>query len=375
MNPPSPPSSLTALVESPGVDRASRRDILMLFASTRIFILAVGYACFYSYYPGEPPAPPGYDSTQGALTWNPLTLLNFYDVSNYLSIAAEGYSPRQTPFFPLYPLFLSLFGGRLWTGIVLSNLFFLASLAVLNRLWGRSAVLAAVLSPIGIYFMTVYTESLYLLVSSLTLLAVRERRWMKGGLFAGLAALTRPVGWSVLPPFALYAFSHGMRRWKPILLALGLTMLYPLYLGLRFGHPLLFLEHESSRFTRQLVIPGWGLVSDLRHVIRGEVPAEWTMMFIFNAVGVLLLGLGLRRFTGILETERFWLYTLCYLLFILATPITDFAYLPATHAALRYAFACAPIYALVGSRKPLLVAMLPLQVMVTLMVAVKWFIA
>lgn len=354
---------------------ASWRFILLAFLISRLLILGLGYAYFYSFYPGEPPAPAVYEAGHGAMSWHPLTLLDLYDTTNYLEIAREGYTPRQAPFFPLWPLLLWLTGAQLVPGILLANLCFLGALRAIGQLWGRGAVIAACAAPAGLFFITAYTESLFLFVSATSLLAIRKERWGWAAFWGGLTALTRPVGWTLVGAYCVYALFKAKGRQKGwIGLALGLTALFPLYLWVQLGDPLAFLHAESTRFTRELRMPGWGIVSDLGHILRWEVPGEWTMMALFNGTGLLFLGLALRRFRGGLETDLFWLYTLFYTLMILATPITDFAYLPATHAVLRYACGCVTIYAVVGAHRIFLVAFVPLAVMTTLMMTLKWFI-
>lgn len=344
--------------------------VLLCFFISRVVLLGIGYAYFYSSYPDGPPAPLDYAPSQGFLSWNPLCLLFYYDSVNYLIIANQGYSLALTPFFPLYPLLIALFGGSVLTAVLISNLCFLGFLFVLNKVWGRSAVIAGCAVPAGIYFSSAYTESLFLLLSTITLYCIKTGRWVHGAAAAGLSALTRPLGWALVAAFCFYNFTQAKGKSRFIfLIAVGLTLLYPGYLYLTFGDFLAFAHQNSAGYSREISLPWWGVWADIGHMIKGDVPLHWIITASTNMIGFMLI------LYVLLKNKEYRLYTGLYALIILSTPVTNFNYLPATHGLIRYASGCCTIYPTIGNSKGLVWAFLALEILMTVMVAQKWFIA
>ncbi len=135
----------------------------------------------------------------------------------YVRIAAHGYyQAGVTVFFPLWPATLWLLGRPLalflsgdipyyFSSILLSNLFFFASLQLLYQLTQRlfdasiakTTVWLLAFFPYTLFFSCGYTESLFLLLCLATF-AFLERRgkfdWWLASLCAGLAATTRETG-------------------------------------------------------------------------------------------------------------------------------------------------------------------------------------
>jgi hypothetical protein len=157
--------------------------------------------------------------------------LAVWDSGWYFGIATRGYyydpdGQSSVAFFPLYPLLMRVvawpFGGSegsvLAAGIAISWIAGAAALVALHRLTerltqspeaARRTVLYVAVFPFSFYFSRVYTESLFLLVTVLAVLAAYDSRWRTAGLMAGLATLTRPNGILILIPVALLALSPG----------------------------------------------------------------------------------------------------------------------------------------------------------------------
>jgi Dolichyl-phosphate-mannose-protein mannosyltransferase len=153
-----------------------------------------------------------------------------FDSSWYLGIAGHGYtSLRATAFFPLYPFLTRtvgfVTGSDVIAGVLISVISFAAALMLLHRLTelelGRRAADATVLlvafAPLSFFFSAIYTESLFLLLSVATLLAVRRERWMLAGVLGALATLTRPTGILLMVPIAV-GLIRRRRRLDPRLL-------------------------------------------------------------------------------------------------------------------------------------------------------------
>ena len=129
-----------------------------------------------------------------------------FDSRFFLEIAAGGYNPTNSPFFPLYPLLLAPFGpdpNRMaLAGIVISNLAFGGALWILFDLTRRQydekvariAVWTLAFFPCAAYGGALYSESLWLLLGLASLWHAHRGRWVAAGLFGLAAALTRNSG-------------------------------------------------------------------------------------------------------------------------------------------------------------------------------------
>ncbi len=147
---------------------------------------------------------------------NPLiwTWANF-DGEHYLSIAQNGYKNLQQAFFPLYPFIVKLFGfgGNesnlkpfLISGILVSNISFLISLFILREIvlmdYSKKvadySTLLLLVFPTSFFFGSVYTESLFLLLSLLTYYFYRKEKNLLATVFGFLTTLTRLYGLFVI---------------------------------------------------------------------------------------------------------------------------------------------------------------------------------
>lgn len=154
-----------------------------------------------------------------------------WDASFYRDIARHGYGAVVARdglrFFPLYPLLARALGGRDIVLLLLANVGALAFLVVLRpvaRAWAGDRAAERViwfmaLVPGSLATVMGYAESLYLLLAALAFLALAHAdraRWCAlGGLAAGLAALTRPVG--VLLGLAFVVEALRRRSWPSLL--------------------------------------------------------------------------------------------------------------------------------------------------------------
>jgi 4-amino-4-deoxy-L-arabinose transferase-like glycosyltransferase len=186
----------------------------------------------------------------------------------FIHIANEGYRlDNNTPaFFPLYPITLKAGGALLLgnfelAGIALSVLFFFAAMWALYHLVAREfsartafyAVVFVSLSPVSFFFQTVYSESLFLLLSVLCFMAVEQRRWPLAGVAGMLATATRLAGVFLLVPMALAYLrdreSGDARRDRPLLWFLLVpagVAVYAAYLAVITGEPGTFGSAERA---------------------------------------------------------------------------------------------------------------------------------
>jgi hypothetical protein len=202
----------------------------------------------------------------------------------YFSVAQLGYSPNMdtqsnVAFFPLYPLLMRIVGWigggtdrAIWgAGILISFVAFFAALVVLHRFTervfgdrdvARRAILYLAVFPYSLFFTAVYAESLFLLLTILSMDAAHRSRWMLAGVWGGLAALTRPYGILLVIPLAMLAVagrpSARQFTWRGLA-----VLLVPACLGAlclfhynQTGDPLAWL-HANSQWGYSLgQVPG-----------------------------------------------------------------------------------------------------------------------
>ncbi|HZK48119.1 MAG TPA: mannosyltransferase family protein [Thermoleophilia bacterium] len=256
----------------------------------------------------------------------------FFDAGWYVGIAANGYvHPKETAFFPLFPLTMRLFGwvlpvGFLAAGVLVSNLAFFGLLYGFARLarhdldeqTARRAVWLLGLYPTSFYFSAAYTEALFGLATVLALYSMRRRRWALAGVAGGAAALTRNVGVLLVLPFLLEYWSslregsakpgkHPVSRsrgrrslasvlWVGVIGAGGL--LYVAFLRWRFGEPFAFVNTQSL-YGRESLMP-WstlyrGYRFGLQQIAAVDLPITWhdlyftTQLFFVTLVLVVLV--------------------------------------------------------------------------------------
>lgn len=135
-----------------------------------------------------------------------------FDGMHYLEIARNWYHHLEYPFFPLLPLIIrsvfqffdifKIYVPYLTIGVIFTNLAFLASLFVVSRIINldKQKTLTPLLFlilltyPTSFFYGAVYNDSLFFLLSSLTLLFSRKRNFLVASIFGGLATLTRLNG-------------------------------------------------------------------------------------------------------------------------------------------------------------------------------------
>jgi hypothetical protein len=284
--------------------------ILWVFALSRIVIIA---AMAVSPWVMPPAATPRQWNLDDPL----LRPLFRWDAGWYLTIAQHGYTYNGNPqqeqnivFLPLYPLTCRLchLGTGLsipWCAVLLSHVAFLLALAVLYTLTARElgsavarrVVLLLAFFPASLFFSTMYTEAFYLAFSLLAFSAFRQQRWLRGGLWAGLASATRVPGILLLLPLLCEAFPRlTERRWRwRVLLASGLVgsglVAFMAYEWLAFGDPLANFRVQGQAWRRRW---GWPVKSLLRGLLKTGATAwspapinAWMGMLFLALVGVL----------------------------------------------------------------------------------------
>lgn len=139
-----------------------------------------------------------------------------FDGVHYLTLAREGYFTTNftQAFFPIFPYLIRLpsqwapsIFNPLLLGLWIANLSFLGAMVLLfywvKSMFGRATayrtILAVILFPSSIFFASVYTESLFLLLVTGTFFAASKNKWALASIFTLIAGATRIVGIFLVP--------------------------------------------------------------------------------------------------------------------------------------------------------------------------------
>lgn len=147
-----------------------------------------------------------------------------FDGYHYMEIAQRGYQNLEQGFFPLFPIFIRLFTVMFKTpfiisGQIISNLSFIASLFIINKLLiidkkkklFNLLLLIIIFFPTSFYYGAVYNDSLFFLLSTLTIYFSRDKKWLLSSLCGGLAILARLNG-LVLFFFILFEYVNANEK-------------------------------------------------------------------------------------------------------------------------------------------------------------------
>jgi Mannosyltransferase (PIG-V) len=254
--------------------RAPVRDILWLFSGTRAMLLIITYFSYILF------TAPNYTNTPVDVvalfsSWE------HWDAARYVSIAQFGYQNRyDLAFFPLFPLLIwplgHLSGNYLLPATLISNFALLGALFLLYQMAteaggeqvGRRTLLYLCIFPTAFFFFAAYNESLFLLLTLGTFMAMRRQVWWLAGVLGFLAALTRSIGVLLVLP-CLYelwlsreSFMASRQRFilkalPIVLIPLG-SLLYCIFCWKVSGDFLAFASVQV-RWARHTSWPWYGL--------------------------------------------------------------------------------------------------------------------
>lgn len=206
-----------------------------------------------------------------------------FDGVHYLRIAQNGYDAQfSQAFFPLFPLLIRILNlfpknpalnieiyvdpSYFFTGVVLSNFFFLLSLIFFykliridfNKKIALGSLILLVSFPTSFYFGSIYTESLFLFSVLGAFYFTRKRKFLAAGVFSALSSATRILGLLLLPVLLVEIYLrikkkemrlHSEEFTKAIVGVLIVPfgiLLYMLYLRLNFNNPLYFFTSQPA---------------------------------------------------------------------------------------------------------------------------------
>ncbi len=322
--------------------RAPTRDILWLFFLTRIALIIITYVGYILVYAKK------YSSTPvnvNAL----LSVWNHWDAANFVRIAQYGYQTRfDVAFFPLFPLLIrilafpiSFWGGSyLLMGTLISNAALLGTMFLLYQLaveligedGARRSLLYLVIFPTAFYFFSPYNESLFLLFSLGSFLAMRRQHWWLAGLLGLLASATRSAGIFLVIPYLIEVWvtresiaalrQNIIRRVLPVILIPIGTAAYALYCWHISGDPIAFAAVQShwGRHTTWPWVGIWNAFVDLfRYDGFGSFNEVHILLDLSATIGFIILTfMGWRKLR---LSYNVWLVIL--IVFMLLSPGTD----------------------------------------------------
>jgi len=300
-----------------------------------------------------------------------------WDSQYYVDIATNGYWYRpgqqsNVAFFPLYPMLMRaasipLGGNLILTGFMISNLAFFGGLIFLYLLTelefdsdsAKHAAVYLAFFPASFFFSSVYTESLFLLLSVATMYFARKEKWMTATIFGILTAATRNLGilmwalvlweWLRVQGWTMTTI-HKKETWTNLfqglkqhwfeiivisLIPLGM-LAYIFFLQHNFERPLAFIETQSA-WMQEKSTPITVITKGLAKLATTELNKGW-MTLMWNMVTRL----------GFLALVPFIWFKLgegyaIYVLILLVAPTNT-----GTGSLMRYMLAAFPAFMLLG---------------------------
>ncbi len=189
-----------------------------------------------------------------------------WDTIHYRNITTSGYEylddgkGHNIAFFPLFPLIvrgMMNFGLSFEVaGVIVNNVAFLATLycvyfwlkefhSIQGARWA-TAVLAW--CPPSLFTAVIYTEGLYLFLSTAALRAFDKNQYGWSGFWGAMATATRPTGLALIPAFLITAWKQ---KRSPLAYFAGLVtatgiLLFSLYCAIEFDDPLAFIHAQKG---------------------------------------------------------------------------------------------------------------------------------
>jgi Gpi18-like mannosyltransferase len=283
--------------------------IVKYFLVWRVSLFFVAFASLY-FLPTFGARFPYYDTVLD-ITKLPNWIWGFgnFDGVHYLRIAQDGYSALfSQSFFPVYPYLIKFLNilpkdptldvrtfvdpSYFYTGLILSNMFFIGFLYMFYKLLRLDysdkivnlSLLLVLAFPTSFYFGSIYTESLFLFLAVASIYFFRTKRYILAGVFAAISCGTRVIG-ILIPIIFLIELLLNRKKMNVgemltqavslILAPLGLFV-YMFYLNRNFGDGLLFLNSQ----------PGFGAERSAQaHILLPQVFYRYLKIFMTVKIG------------------------------------------------------------------------------------------
>lgn len=191
------------------------------------------------------------------------------DAEHYMYIAQNGYAAtgeaaNKIVFYPLLPYLMKLlrivFRDYTIAGLIISYASFGVASAYLYKLMrldysnekALDALLLLFMAPFGMFFISVHTESLFLMLSIVTIYYARKENWVIAAITGFFAALTKSQGMLLIVPVAyelILSCVRDKKFHKKGILSLLIPAGFLVYLcinKLLQGNFFAFVEHQAA---------------------------------------------------------------------------------------------------------------------------------
>lgn len=255
-----------------------------------------------------------------------------WDGGHYLGIAEFGYREKyQYAFFPLYPLLIkavsSLTQNYLASSLLISIISSFLAIHLLfdlirldfDKKIAEKVVLILLMFPTSFYFLTAYSEGLFLLLSLATFLFLRKGNLLLATLLAALASATRVFGVALVLTLMIEVWTkQGINKsnWYILLAPAGLVI-YSWYLFNQTGDPFYFTVAQSH-WQRILTPPLVSFWETLKSLVTPSFITQNFNAFLDLIFAIFGLGMVLRAFRFL--PPSYSVYGLISILLPLFTP-------------------------------------------------------
>ncbi len=246
--------------------------------------------------------------------------LSIWDGGHYLNIAKYGYSEKiQYAFFPMYPLLIRVinlvFQNYLISGLLISVVSSFLAIQILYKLVildfdkkiAEKVILSLLLFPTAFYFLIVYSEGLFFLLTVSSFYFLRRNKLLLAVIFASLASATRLSGLAVVLAILIdVQINYGINKknWFVLLSPLGF-ILYCWFLFQQTNDPLYFLTAENN-WQRYLTLPGISFWESIRNISSGNLNLNNFNIFLDLVFSIFGLGFVIRSFRFLPSVYSFY---------------------------------------------------------------------
>lgn len=243
-------------------------NVTIIFIIWLIALIFVSYFGFL-YLPHAPKSNPDF-----------ITSFSNWDGGHFVGIAQKGYSlDSQYAFFPLYPILINFLNkitnNYFVAGILISVLSAFFGLHLLYALIAKEldkkiaekVVLSLIFFPTSFYFLTVYSEGLFFLLTVATFYFLKSNKLFLATMVALLASATRLAGVAVVFALIAHVYTTGgktKKNWIVLLSPLGFIA-YSIFLYTQTSDPFYFVTAEKN-WQRSINFPWIGFWETIKNI-------------------------------------------------------------------------------------------------------------
>ena len=284
---------------------------------------------------------------------NILEIYSYFDNEWYIDIANNGYKDISVVFFPMIPLIIRYLGKL---GLVIINILctYFTGL-IIYKLSNIKGSILWFFSPIAIFTMVLYTESIFVFLTILTLYLYKNKKYLLSGITLGLSVFCRNMGSMLFFSIFIIMFYDFIKKkvsFKNILImyipATIISLIYPVYLQVVFNNWHLFVDAQYTYWNRISSNIFSIIVKDIKFVISSKD----VFNYIYFIVNYFFLGMMIYLiYKDIVRNKKLTINSIYMILSILAIYSSCRASynIPST-SFYRYFLGCYPIY-LIGSKE------------------------